>query len=230
MDFRGHGRSEGRRGFVSRWDEFLDDLAVFLAQPEMNSREGPPVFLVAHSHGGLVAAMAGIRGLSGMAGVIFSCPYFKSGVPVPWWKGVLSRVANRCWPSITVLNGLRPEWLCGDEEMIEDSKRDVLGHRIATPRWFETMQVAQGEVMERAGEFKLPMLMLIGKKDPIAVAEVGELFYSRAGSVEKKILVYPEMLHEVLREKERILVFEEILRWMRERTSNIEHRTSNVQS
>src|SRR5205807_10470574 len=25
IDFRGHGRSEGKRGFVRRWEEFLDD-------------------------------------------------------------------------------------------------------------------------------------------------------------------------------------------------------------
>src|ERR1700722_2274098 len=31
LDFRGHGRSFGRRGYVRRWDEFLDDLDTFLA-------------------------------------------------------------------------------------------------------------------------------------------------------------------------------------------------------
>src|SRR3954469_24151488 len=35
FDFRGHGRSEGKRGFVARWEEYLDDLNVFLEQPEM---------------------------------------------------------------------------------------------------------------------------------------------------------------------------------------------------
>jgi alpha-beta hydrolase superfamily lysophospholipase len=49
------------------------------------------------------------------------------------------------------------------------------------------MQRAQSEVMSRAEEFKLPMLMVIGKKDPIAVAEVGEEFFERAGSADKKI-------------------------------------------
>jgi lysophospholipase len=223
FDFRGHGRSEGRRGHVARWEEFLEDLEVFLRQSEMKRGEGPPVFLVGHSHGGLVMAKAAIDGLSGVAGAIFSCPYLKSAVPVPWWKGILARVGDRCLPAMAVPTGMRPEWLCGDQEMMEDSKNDPLGHRVATPRWFATMQRAQAEVMERAGEFKWPMLMLIGKKDCVAVPEVGEEFYRRAGSSEKKLLVYPEMLHEVLREKEREEVFGEILLWMKERTSNIQH-------
>ena len=39
----------------------------------------------------------------------------------------------------------------------------------------------------------------------------------RAGAEDKKILVYPQMLHEVLREVEREEVFGEILAWMKAR-------------
>jgi lysophospholipase len=217
IDFRGHGRSDGKRGFVARWDEFLDDANALREEAGMKSGEGPPTFLVGHSHGGLVLVMAALRGLNGVAGTIFSCPYFKSGVPVPWYKMMLGRVANRCMPSIAIRSGLRPEWLCRDEELVEDSRNDPYGHLVAKPRWFLTMQEAQAEVMERAGEFKLPMLMLVGKGDCIAVPEVAERFFERAGSENKKILVYPQMLHEVLREKEREEVFGEILRWMKSR-------------
>jgi lysophospholipase len=217
IDFRGHGRSDGKRGFVRRWDEFLDDAEALMEEAGMKRGDGPPNFLVGHSHGGLVLAMAGVRGLKNIAGTIFSCPYFKSGVPVPWYKMMLGRVANRCMPSIAIRSGLQPEWLCRDEELIEDSRNDPFGHHVATPRWFLTMQEAQREVMERAGEFKLPMLMLVGKGDCIAVPEVAERFFERAGSGEKKILVYPEMLHEVLREVGREEVFGEVLAWMKSR-------------
>jgi acylglycerol lipase len=72
--------------------------------------------------------------------------------------------------------------------------------------------------MERAGEYQLPMLMLVGKSDCIAVAEEEEKFFQRVGSEDKRILVYPQMLHEVLREPEREEVFGEILAWMKSRT------------
>src|SRR5438477_11882791 len=34
FDFRGHGRSGGRRGYVARWQEFIHDLRAFLSQRE----------------------------------------------------------------------------------------------------------------------------------------------------------------------------------------------------
>ena len=219
IDFRGHGRSQGKRGFVARWDEFLEDADALLVEAGMKSAGGPPNFVLGHSHGALVLAMAGIRGLWDVAGTIFSCPYFKSGVRVPWYKHFLGRVANRCLPSITIRSGLQPEWLCRDQELIEDSRNDPMGHHVATPRWFITMQQAQKEVMQRAHEFRLPMLMLVGKADCIAVPQQAEKFFEKAGSKEKKILVYPQMLHEVLREKEREEVFGQILSWMRQRAS-----------
>src|SRR5688500_19660371 len=56
FDFRGHGRSTGRRGFVRRWEEHLDDLRAFLDLPELrhDSPGDPPLFVLGHSHGGLV--------------------------------------------------------------------------------------------------------------------------------------------------------------------------------
>jgi alpha-beta hydrolase superfamily lysophospholipase len=51
----------------------------------------------------------------------------------------------------------------------------------------------------------------------IAVPVVADKFFETAGAGDKKILVYPQMLHEVLREKEREGVFGEILAWMKGR-------------
>src|SRR5438128_1281599 len=128
IDFRGHGRSEGKRGFVARWDEFLEDADALLVESGMKSGGGPPNFVLGHSHGALVLAMAGIRGLSGVAGTIFSCPYFKSGVRVRWCKHFLGRVADGCLPSITIRSASQPDWFCRAQQLIADSRNDPLGH------------------------------------------------------------------------------------------------------
>src|SRR6266516_2676582 len=49
IDFRGHGRSDGKRGFVRRWGEFLDDADALMEQAGMKKGDGPPSFVLGHS-------------------------------------------------------------------------------------------------------------------------------------------------------------------------------------
>jgi alpha-beta hydrolase superfamily lysophospholipase len=84
-DLRGHGRSSGRRGYVTRWDEYLDDLHALLELSELRPDPASPLFVLGHSHGGLVVAVAAVRGLldRAVSGCILSAPYLVNGLPVP---------------------------------------------------------------------------------------------------------------------------------------------------
>ena len=53
IDWRGHGQSGGMRGFIERFEEYLEDLDALLARTRQS---GTPTFLLAHSMGGLAAA------------------------------------------------------------------------------------------------------------------------------------------------------------------------------
>ncbi|HEX7492199.1 MAG TPA: alpha/beta hydrolase, partial [Candidatus Limnocylindrales bacterium] len=52
FDLRGHGLSGGRRMYVRRWDDFLDDVELRMAAAR---RPGLPMVLVGHSMGALIA-------------------------------------------------------------------------------------------------------------------------------------------------------------------------------
>src|SRR5258706_1683052 len=56
-DLRGHGHSEGRRGFVSRFDEYVDDAASLVRELDENHgfRRHAPHVLFGHSLGGLIS-------------------------------------------------------------------------------------------------------------------------------------------------------------------------------
>lgn len=51
-DMRGHGRSAGRRGYIERYSELIDDLAIVWNHYR---EDGLPLFLYGHSLGGQVA-------------------------------------------------------------------------------------------------------------------------------------------------------------------------------
>lgn len=217
MDFRGHGRSGGRRGFVRTWDEFLDDLRAFLALDELRHGDGrAPLFVLGHSHGGLVVARAAIDGLIGgdVTGSILSSPYFASALDVPRWKHWLARALDPLCPWARVRSGLSQDMMSSDPKLVAESRADPLMLRCATPRFYLRMLDAQSETFRRAGEFRLPLLTLAGDADPLSSAAAIRTFHERAGSSEKAIHVYPGLRHELLRETRREDVFADVLAWI----------------
>jgi alpha-beta hydrolase superfamily lysophospholipase len=215
LDFRGHGLSAGRRGHCSRWEEFVDDLRAFV--DTLAETSAAPLFILAHSHGGLVAAAAGEEGLEGVRGCIFSAPFFHGKLRVPAYKTVGARLLNPILPWMPIPNGLRSDMMSADGEMVAESTHDPLVVRTATPRWYLTCLRAQERVLARADRFKLPLLMLVPEQDSVADPDAMLRFYEAASPPDKELKRYPGFRHELLRESERERVFHDVLRWIEAR-------------
>ncbi len=217
VDFRGHGRSAGRPGAVRRWAEYLDDLSAFLAIGAL-ATDGPPLFVLAHSHGGLIAAAAAERGLlDGVAGVVLSAPYLALKMPVPRRRRLLAAVLTRLHPSLRLRSGIRGPMLTHDEAMLAADVADPHRSRSVTPRWFTTALAAQAAVAAAADRFRRPLLLMVPDDDTVADSAASDAWFARVGSADKTIRHYPEHRHELLRETGRAAVFADVLAWMRPR-------------
>jgi len=77
-DHRGHGMSEGRRGYVERFSDYLDDLKTFfdLVKCEHGDKK---IFMVGHSMGGTIATAYAIRHQQELAGLLLSGASLKLG-------------------------------------------------------------------------------------------------------------------------------------------------------
>jgi lysophospholipase len=108
-------------------------------------------------------------------------------------------------------------WMTRDTTRHELYRSDGLRHsRISAPLFFG--MVEGGEMlMARAGEVRLPILMLIGGQDPVISPEASREFFDRVGSEDKTLLLYPKMLHEPFNELGREQVFEDLSRWLEPR-------------
>ncbi|MGH7214633.1 MAG: lysophospholipase [Tepidisphaeraceae bacterium] len=217
LDFRGQGKSDGRRGYVQRWDDYLDDLDALLALEVVRAPVETPLYLVGHSHGGLVAAAAIIRGRVKMNGAVLCAPYLATKFRVPVTKRALACVADRCVPWLRIATGMSDAWITSDPAMLAETRADPLVNHCATPRWFVGMRRVQDEVRRRAGELTCPLMTLVAEEDRIVDAEVIRAFHERAGSAPKTLVGYPNGRHELLRESFRERVFADVLRWVAER-------------
>ncbi|MBI3396677.1 MAG: alpha/beta fold hydrolase, partial [Spirochaetia bacterium] len=81
IDLRGHGESGGRRGYVSRFDEYFYDVAALLHQVRKDY-PSLKVFLGSHSNGCLIAARYLEEGRSPypLSGLIMTSPFLGLGM------------------------------------------------------------------------------------------------------------------------------------------------------
>src|SRR5437762_2490126 len=82
---------------------------------------GVSLFRLGHSHGGLVAAAAGVEGVlsnARIAGCILCSPYLHGMIPVSLpWRAV-AHLFDWVWPWLAVPSGLRAEAMSSDPEQI----------------------------------------------------------------------------------------------------------------
>src|ERR1039458_3288927 len=213
IDFRGQGRSTGRRGFVRKWEEYLDDLKVILDMQDSSI----PLFVLGHSHGALIATAAVIGKQVHAQGCILASPYLELRMAVSWRQEILAAIGSRFLPALRAKSGVGTEMLTRDPQIAEKTRTDPLCEGSATPRWFVTARRAQKYVRSHAADFTQPLLMRVAGEDRIAEPAASIRFFEEAGSTDKTLRFYEDHRHELLLEIGREMIFEEIRKWMEER-------------
>lgn len=219
LDQRGHGDSAGPRGHVSRFAEYRDDLDRFAAAVRERGGAPAPLILLGHSLGGLVSLDFVIHRPDVFSAIAASSPFLLPAFKIPFYKQMIVPLAARLAPALAVPSGLDSGGLSHDPEVARAYDADPLVFPTATPGWLAAVQEAQEEVFARAGEIRLPVLLLLGSADPIAAPERGRALFERLASPDKRLVVYEGLLHEVFNEVERERVIGDLLAWLNEKTS-----------
>ena len=214
LDYRGHGRADGRRGFCDKWPDYLDDLALYWERVR-KAAGGQKIFLLAHSHGALMAVhLLASRGMQGLSGVVLSAPYFKLAITPPTSKLMAARVAGKVVPWLPIPSELKVEDLTRDPDIQRETSADPLYIRTVTPRWFTESTKAQAEALGLAIRVTAPIFILCGSADGVAAPAAARSFFETVGSTDKKFKEYPGMRHEPLNELGRAEVFRDISGWI----------------
>ncbi len=241
FDFRGHGRSCGRRGAVDRWADYLTDLVAFmehrrLAAPASAGGSGAPSgekdtnrgasgdpggavrpWVIAHSHGGLVALAAVLAGVLSPRGLVLCSPFLRLKKTVGMVTLLAGNIALRVMPSLPFKSGVESGGMSRDPAMVEAARNDPHIHRVATPRWFFETKVVQADVLARAGGVTHPVLLMHGEEDRLADPDASRLLADRLGSQDKTLEIVPGGRHELLREIDLVERFERIVSWINAR-------------
>lgn len=215
-DQRGHGRSEGARCHVGRFDDFVEDLRQFVEIAKIESL-CDKVFLVGLSMGGLISLVFSMKYGDKIRGAVACAPTLRFANPPSGIEtGIAELLALLC-PRMTTSNRIPFEYLSHDMELVENTKNDKFSYQVLSFKLFKELKKGMGYTVENAAAIKTPVLLLHGKEDKVVDPAGTAEFYDKIISADKEIKLYDGLYHELLRETKRAEIIDCILDWIAKR-------------
>lgn len=217
FDLRGHGRSEGARCHVDRFEDFLDDLALVLefvrsAHPDL------PITITGHSMGGLITLAFLATRKPRIASAATSGAALSLGAVSPL-RVALARTLRRVLPRLSIASGIDPDGLSRNPEVVRRYLADPLVVRRMTTSLGAELLAAAPRTAALAGEVAVPLLLLHGEADPLCAAEGSRAFHAGVRSPGSALRVYPQLRHEIFNEPERESVWQDLSNWLEEQAA-----------
>lgn len=217
-DWRGHGRSEGKRGYAGHFSHYVGDYQKFL---ELLSRQSAyrqlPWVTLGHSMGGLIQTNELLQNKMNLPirAQILSAPLLGMRVEVPLLKDVAALAAFHVYPKLTLWNELYPHQFTRDTEVLKEYEKDPLRHDRMSPGVYIGFLQAFEFVHKHAGSLRLPTLLQLAGQDSVVSNTDSERFFEALGSPLKKKILYPESFHEIYNDLDREKSFQDIIDFIR---------------
>jgi len=221
-DHRGHGQSEGKRGHVLNFDEYLSDLRLSVDLAGENRPKGMKRFLLGHSMGGLIVLNFSQQFPDLMDGVVASSPALGMAIEIPGVKKALASLMSHIWPGMTMGNELDAGKISHDQKVVRTYKSDPLVHDRVSVRFFTEFLAAMETANAKVSGLKVPMLLQVAGNDKLVNARSSTQFFENLDLEDKTLHVYEGRYHEIYNEVEDLRkdVFEDLENWLEKRLQN----------
>src|SRR5664279_5968912 len=207
FDLRGHGLSGGRRVYVGRWDDFLDDVEVMLTPLR---EPGVPLVLFGHSMGALIALTYACSARPAPDLLVLSAPPLRANVPA--WQRAMAPLLGRLAPRLEIANPISGAQLARDPAVGIAYFSDPLVQPRSTARLGAELFSAMKRGRSGLERLHVPTLVIHGGVDVLVPTSGSEPLGNLPG-VERRVL--PGLRHETLNEPEGPEIVAGIVEWLR---------------
>lgn len=212
FDNRGHGKSGGESGYIDDFKYFFDDADVFVNTAKKDYPD-LPIFMLGHSMGGFIAAGYGVQYPNKLRGQILSGA---AATLLPIFED-LKNVDFDANPRVKVPNALSSV-ICRDQAVVQAYDADPLVLKETNQKLLgETFVKGPAWLEEHIKNYRYPCLILHGDDDRIVTHEAGEWLFKEISSKDKELKLYGGFFHEILNEKEKETVIQDIKAWIDKR-------------
>jgi len=213
FDQRGHGKSQGQRGYVERFSHFVSDLKTFLGIIHSKHRDAK-IFIVGHSVGGTIATAYAVHYQDEFDGLVLSGATLKVGASVSSGLIIVARVLSLLLPKIG-LDVIDASAISQDKTVVDAYVDDPLVYRgkIRARLGAELIKAIQ-ILLPQMSKIYLPILIMHGTADRLSDPRGSEILYDRVSSRDKTLKLYDGFYHEIFNEPGREQVFADMEAWL----------------
>lgn len=210
-DHIGHGHSDGQRGHIHHYEEFL--LEIDLAVTKANEFfPNVPIILYGHSMGGNIVLNHAIRRCCVVNGIIVTSPWLKLSKPISPFMEFIVSALNYIAPNVPIKSSVIPSEISHLEDEVKKYQNDPIIHSKITPRLYVSIRRAGEYALKYAKRIKTPLLLMHGEVDMISSFDASKEISTKVDRC--TFVPWPNMYHELHNETVRGLVFEAIVKWV----------------
>jgi len=213
MDHLGHGKSDGKRVYLKRFEDYTNTLKIYLDRIR-RLQPGKPIFLVGHSMGGLISALYLLDHQTELTGAVLSGVAVKVPDNITPAIIIVGKMLSALMPRLGLI-GLDAEGVCRDPAVVQAYISDPLVFKgKTTARLAAEMLKAMKYVSAAAGKITLPILIVQGSADKLVDPSGAQILYDAVSSPDKEIRIYDGFYHEVFNEPEYDKVLRDVEIWL----------------
>jgi alpha-beta hydrolase superfamily lysophospholipase len=212
FDLRGHGHSDGRRGHINSFSDYLNDLKAFILFVKSKEPD-KDIILIGHSLGGLISLVYPIHFPDEVIGVIAICPAV-----------VVQRLTLGEKLFVKILNLIKPDYLIKrktdyskltrDENSIKSLSSDSLRHETISVKLLSEISENQKFLYNNVKKIKFPLLIQTGSDDEITPASGIEALFNSIPFEQKQMIEYTNALHRPFDDIYSEQVFLDLKKWL----------------
>lgn len=212
LDLRGHGRSEGLRGHVAHFEDYLDDTRAALDL--LTAGDSGSALILGHSMGGLIATHFAASAPQRCQALVLSSPMFARALKVGPLTLFAATVLGRRLPTFSMPSGITGAHLTRDPAEIARHDADPLILKHARAGWFVELEAAMAAAPERLQRLSMPLYLMHGESDPLTSFDASRALFPSVPSTDKTFIALPGMRHETLHEIGRETVRGDLVAWL----------------
>lgn len=205
LDLRGHGQSDGARGYCPDYSQLLGDVDALLAK----SRElypNLPHVIYGHSMGGGLVLNHQLKAKhSDMTCVIASAPFIKPAETINGVQRSAAKLLGKLAPKMTLGNKIDGSKISRLPAEQEAYLSDPLNHGKLGVGLAIGMVDGGDWIMENAANWNTPLLIVHAREDQLTQFEASETFAAKAQNCSFK--AYDNCEHEIHNDSHRADVY-----------------------